>query len=89
MDRAAHADRMQAALTAAGWQVDRTVTGSGVTVLLTGAHTDDRFATAGAVFAGPTALDALREAVSWAIGEGSEGGDQFCWQVCDESHGIG
>jgi len=74
-DRAATADRMQAALEAAGWTVTRNVFADSVTVVLL-ALEPDGFARDGGVYSGPTALDALRLATSWAIGEGSEGGEQ-------------
>lgn len=68
-DRAANADRLQTALEDTGWDVTRLVHSTGVTVVL------ERPGRPGQRFAGPTALDALQLAASWAIGEGSEGGE--------------
>lgn len=68
-DRADFAGRMQQLLEDAGWTVARQAHASGVTVMLT-RQADDGFAHDGGVYSGPTAVDALRLAISDKLNEG-------------------
>lgn len=72
-DRAAAADRLQRALEDVGWIVTRDVASTEVAVKIE--RHDGKGGWYGGRFAGPTAFDALQLAVSWALGEGSEGGE--------------
>jgi len=68
IDRGAAADRIQGQLEADGWTVTRVVEPHTVTVLLT-REAADGFAHDGGVYSGPTAVDALRLALSDKLNE--------------------